>query len=389
MTGAATGTGVDLDPAPAAMNSLVDIAQQLVVGDKGLLAADESVPTCNRRFAELGIPQDEPTRRAYRELLLTTPGLGRSISGVILCDETIRQHTIGGIAFLTVLAQAGIVPGIKVDLGAKPLAGCPGEKVTEGLDGLEPRLSEYAAMGARFAKWRAVFSISDAIPSRACIEANAHALARYAAACQQASLVPIVEPEVLMAGRHTLAQCGQVTEEVLHEVFAQMRTQGVALEAMLLKPNMVLPGLACPTQDSVAAVAAATLRCLRRAVPAAVAGIAFLSGGQSGDLATARLAAINNPTNSLLPWPVAFSFGRAIQQPALTIWHGQEANAGRAQQALLRRATSNRDARRGENTTTDVTTAVDGPSPATRVVAQPAAARPVEAQVPRAEGTAG
>jgi fructose-bisphosphate aldolase class I len=334
-------------PPPAGLGSLVDTARLLVGGDKGLLAIDESTSTCNRRFARLGIAQDEPTRRAWRELILTTPGLGDAISGVILVDETIRQRTRGGTAFLTVLAQAGITAGIKVDLGATPLAGHPGETVTEGLDGLRQRLGEYARMGARFAKWRAVLTIGDGTPSRACVAANAHALARYAALCQEAGLVPVVEPEVLTAGEHTLARCEQVTEDVLHEVFAQLDTQGVVLEAILLKPSMVLPGSDNPTQDPVDAAAAATLRCLRRAAPAAVAGIAFLSGGQSGDLAAARLNAINTD-HSRLPWPVAFSFGRAIQQPALTIWDGQQANVARAQHALLQSATSNRDARRGE-----------------------------------------
>jgi len=374
-------------PPPAELNSLVAIAQLLVAGDKGLIAIDESIPTCNKRFARLGITQDEPARRAYRELILTTPGLGDAISGVILYDETIRQHTRDGVAFLTVLAQAGIPAGIKVDLGAKPMAGHPGEKVTEGLDGLRQRLSEYARMGARFAKWRAVFTIGESTPSQACVEANAHALARYAALCQEAGLVPIVEPEMLMAGEHTLARCAQVTEDVLHEVFAQLCTQGVVLEAMLLKPNMILPGSACATQDSVDAVAAATLRCLRQAVPAAVAGIAFLSGGQSGDLATARLAAINNPTTPPLPWPVAFSFGRAIQQPALTIWDGQDANTDPAQQALLRRATANRDARRGDEVTTGATT-VAGPPVTSRGPAQPGTVRRAAAHLLRAEGTA-
>jgi fructose-bisphosphate aldolase class I len=343
----ATVTRPALFPPPADLRSLVDTAQALVAGDKGLLAIDESIPTNNKRFARLGITQDEPTRRAWRELLLTTPGLADCISGIILCDETIREHTSDGVAFLTVLAQAGIVTGIKVDLGAKPMAGHPGEKVTEGLDGLRERLGEYAAMGARFAKWRAVFTIGELTPGRACVEANAHALARYAALCQETGLVPIVEPEVLMDGEHTLARCGQVTEDVLHEVFAQLHTHGVVLEAMLVKPNMILPGLACPTQDSVDTVAAATISSLRRTVPAAVAGIAFLSGGQSGDLATARLAAMNNPALAPLPWPIAFSFGRAIQQPAMTLWDGQDANTARAQQALLQRARSDQDARRG------------------------------------------
>jgi fructose-bisphosphate aldolase class I len=329
------------------VSPLVATARELVAGDKGLLAIDESIPTCNKHFAALGISQDEATRGRWRELIITTPGLGDSISGAILCDETVRQHTANGIPFLSVLAEAGILAGIKVDLGAQPMAGHPGERVTEGLDGLRQRLDEYVRMGARFAKWRAVFTIGATTPSRACVEANAHALARYAAQCQEAGLVPIVEPEVLMAGEHTLARCAQVTEDVLHEVFAQLRTQGVALEAMLLKPNMVLPGLSCPTQDPADAVAAATISCLRRAAPAAVPGITFLSGGQSGELASSRLAAMNSPTFAPLPWPLAFSFGRAIQQPALTIWAGRDANVARAQEALLHRAESSRNARRG------------------------------------------
>jgi fructose-bisphosphate aldolase class I len=378
-----------LPASPADLTSLVDIAQALVAHDKGLLAIDESIPTCDKRFARLGIAQDEATRRAYRELILTTPGLAEAISGVILYDETIRQHTRDGVAFLTVLGQAGIVAGIKVDLGAKPMAGHPGQRVTEGLDGLRGRLAEYACMGARFAKWRAVFTAGEQTPSWACVEANAHALSRYAALCQEAGLVPIVEPEVLMAGEHTLVRCGQVTEEVLHEVFTQLRTQGVVLEAMLLKPNMIVPGSTCPTQDCVDAVAAATITCLRQAVPAAVAGIAFLSGGQSGDLATARLAAMNSPAFAPLPWPVAFSFGRAIQQPALTIWDGQDANVERAQQALLQRARSNRDARRGDEAITDATAVARRPV-TTRGAAQPDPVQPVEVHVlpPTSSGTA-
>jgi fructose-bisphosphate aldolase class I len=339
---------------------LTGIAQALVADDKGLLAIDESIPTCNKRFARLGIAQDEPTRRAYREMIMTTPGLGDSISGVILCDETIRQRTLTDDTFPTVLAAAGILAGIKVDLGAKPMAAHPTEKVTEGLDGLRERLTQYAAMGARFAKWRAVFAIADATPSRACMQANAHALARYAALCQEAGLVPIVEPEVLMTGEHTLARCGQVTEEVLREVFTHLHTQGVVLEQMLLKPNMILAGLSCPAQEPARTVADATIACLRRAVPAAVAGIAFLSGGQSGDLATARLAAINNPAGPPLPWPVAFSFGRAIQQPALAIWAGQDTNTAHAQYALLQRAATNHDARRGRYTPTSISPQAGG-----------------------------
>ena len=334
--------------AASGLPRLVAGANALVTGDKGLLAIDESIPTCNRRFARLGIAQTEYNRRAYRELIVTTPGLGDSITGVIVCDETIRQHTTDGGAFATVLVGAGIVPGIKVDLGAKPLAAHPGEKVTEGLDGLRERLAEYAALGARFAKWRAVFTIGERVPSRACVQANAHALARYAALCQEADLVPIVEPEVLMTGEHTLTRCGRVTEDVLREVFSELHTQGVLLEGMLLKTNMVLPALTCRIQPAVEAVAEATICCLRRTVPAAVAGIVFLSGGQSGDLATARLNAINAAGRPPLPWPVAFSYGRAIQQPALSIWDGRHTNAGRAQQAIAQRAKANRDARRGE-----------------------------------------
>lgn len=330
--------------------TLKHTAQALVADDKGLLAIDESIRTCNRRFAKLGIPQTVQARRAYRELIITTPNLRDSISGVIVCDETIRQHTADGVPFLSVLSRAGIATGIKVDLGTTPMAGHPGETITEGLDGLRARLAEYRGLGAGFAKWRAVFTIGAATPSRACTVANAHALARYAALCQEAGLVPVVEPEVLMAGEHTLSRCAQVTGDVLRVVFSQLEEQGVVLEGMLLKPNMILPGLDCPIQDPAQVMAEATRTCLRRAVPAAVAGITFLSGGQSGDLATTRLAAINTDAGQRLPWPVAFSFGRAIQQPALTIWDGQDTNAARAQQALQRRVAANRDARRGTDT---------------------------------------
>ena len=327
---------------------LIDTARTLVAGDKGLLAMDESNPTCNKRFAKLGIPQTEEARRAYRELIVTTPGLGECISGAILYDETIRQQKKDGTPFVKVLTDAGIIPGIKVDTGAKDMAGHPGEKITEGLDGLRDRLAEYSQMGARFAKWRAVIAVGDGIPSRGCIEANAQALARYAALCQEAGLVPVVEPEVLMDGEHTLERCREVTEEVLRTVFNQLYTQRVMLEGMILKPNMVLPGLTCPKQETVDEVADATVRCLLRAVPAAVPGIAFLSGGQSGELASARLNAMNVRFKSRLPWALAFSFARAIQQPALEIWQGEEANVLAAQQALFHRARCNRAARRGE-----------------------------------------
>ena len=328
--------------------AVVETARGLVARDKGLLAMDESTPTCNRRFAALGIPQTEEARRAYRELIVTTPNLGQCISGAILYDETIHQETKAGIPFVKVLIDAGIIPGIKVDAGAKELAGRPGEKVTEGLDGLRDRLAQYSQMGARFAKWRAVIAVGNGIPSRGCIEANAQALARYAALCQEAGLVPVVEPEVLMDGDHTLARCAQITEEVLRAVFEQLYLQQVALDGMLLKPNMVAPGLACGTPATVVEIADATVRCLLRAVPAAVPGIAFLSGGQSSELASARLNAMNVRFKSRLPWALAFSFARAIQQPALEIWHGEEANVRAAQQALFHRANCNRAARRGE-----------------------------------------
>jgi fructose-bisphosphate aldolase class I len=320
----------------------------MVAGDKGLLAMDESNSTCNKRFARLGIPQTVEARRAYRELIMTTPRLGECISGVILYDETIRQRKQDGTPFVKVITDAGIIPGIKVDTGAKEMAGFPGEKITEGLDGLRARLKEYSQMGAHFAKWRAVITVGDGIPSRGCIEANAQALARYAALCQEAGLVPVVEPEVLMDGGHTLERCCQATGEVLRTVFNQLYTQRVMLEGMILKPNMVLPGLSCPRQGDVDEVADATVRCLLQAVPAAVPGIAFLSGGQSGELASARLNAMNVRFKARLPWALAFSFARAIQQPALEIWQGKEAQVLAAQQALFHRAKCNRAARRGE-----------------------------------------
>ncbi len=352
---------------------LMDTTRALVADDKGLLAMDESNPTCNKRFAKLGISQTVETRRAYREMIATTPGLGECISGAILFDETIRQQKKDGMPLIKVITDAGIIPGIKVDTGAKAMAGHPGEKIAEGLDGLRERLAEYSQLGARFAKWRAVIAVGDNIPSRGCIEANAHALARYAALCQEAGLVPVVEPEVLMDGGHTLARCCEVTEEVLRTVFNQLYTQHVLLEGMLLKPNMVLPGLTCPPPEEVKEVADgepqyqvrltdrqpdeiqdvdevadASVKCLLRTVPPAVPGIVFLSGGQSAELASARLNAMNVRFKSRLPWALAFSFARAIQQPALEIWQGKEANVPAAQQALLHRAQCNRAARRGE-----------------------------------------
>ena len=330
------------------LQQLKETTQALFIDEKGLLAMDESTGTCNKRFAKLGIPQTVEARRAYRELIVTTPGLGESIGGAILYDETIRQQTKDGAPFVKVLVDAGIIPGIKVDTGAKELAGHPGEKVTEGLDGLRERLQEYFQMGARFAKWRAVIAIGRGIPSWGCIEANAHALARYAVLCQEEGLVPVVEPEVIMDGEHTLEQCREITDEVLRTVFTELFAQRVVVEGMVLKPNMVLPGTACASQPTLDEVADATVNCFLRAVPAAVPAIAFLSGGQPAELATARLNAMNVRFKSRLPWALAFSFARAIQQPALEIWNGSQANVAAAQQALYHRARCNQAARRGE-----------------------------------------
>jgi fructose-bisphosphate aldolase, class I len=330
---------------------LADTARALVGSGKGLLAMDESNGTCDKRFAAEGIKQTEPLRRAYRELLVTTPDLGSCISGAILYDETIRQGTTKGVPFVTILTEAGIIPGIKVDIGAKALAGHAGETITRGLDGLRQRLSDYAAMGARFAKWRAVIALGDGLPSQACITANAEALAGYAALCQEAGLVPIVEPEVLMAGDHDLERCRLVTEVALHAVFGALYEQGVMLEGLILKPNMILPGLDSRLQPGADVVAATTIASLLRVVPAAVAGIAFLSGGQSAELASARLNAMNVRAKAMatrVPWPLAFSFARAIQRPALHIWSGEGDNAARAQQALFHRANCNRAALRGD-----------------------------------------
>jgi fructose-bisphosphate aldolase class I len=335
--------------------ALIDTARALVAGKKGLLAMDESNGTCNRRFAEAGIPQTLEARRAYRELILTAPGLGECINGAILFDETIRQRHADGRPFVRLLTDAGIIPGIKVDVGSTDLAGHPREKIAEGLDGLRERLQAYAELGARFAKWRAVLRIEsegDGTPSAGCIEANAQALARYAALCQESHLVPVVEPEVLMDGSHPIERCRIVTQTVLRRVFEQLALQRVALEAMILKPNMVLAGANCPRQPPVGEVAAISVQTLLRVVPAAVPGIAYLSGGQSGELASARLNAMHirflPPGTPPLPWTLAFSFSRAIQLPALTIWAGKSANRHAAQQALLHRARCNCAAMRGE-----------------------------------------
>ncbi len=325
---------------------LSEVAARLMAHGKGLLAIDESTPTADKRFAAVGIPRTAEMRRRWRELIITTPGLGEAISGVILYDETIRQRTHDGAPFVQVLKAAGIVIGIKVDKGMVDLPGHPGETLTEGLDGLRARLDEYRGMGAEFAKWRAVIAIGQGRPSRASLAANAHGLALYAALCQEAGLVPIVEPEVLMDGDHSLEHCGEVTSEVLDVVFGHLKCQGVRLEGTLLKPNMVLPGDHHPQPATAGEIAGATLTCLRRGVPAAVAGIAFLSGGQTGPEASARLNAMHVP-GTALPWPLTFSFGRAIQEPALHIWHGEDANRTAAQKALRHRAGLDSAARRG------------------------------------------
>lgn len=328
--------------------TLIDTARALVADHKGLLAMDESTPTCHKRFADLAIPQTEAARRSYRELVVTTPKLGENISGAILCDETIRQQTLAGTSFVNILNQAGIIPGIKVDLGVRDLTGFPAEKITEGLDGLRNRLADYKQLGARFAKWRAVITISDDLPTSVCIEANMHVLARYAAICQEAGLVPIVEPEVLMEGTHTQEQCFTVTENVLNVLFTQLYKYRVRLEGMLLKPNMVLAGKDCWQQISVEQVADATITCLRRTVPAAVPGIAFLSGGQSPEQASTHLNAMHGWFAERLPWALTFSFSRAILQPVLAIWKGQDSHKEAAQQELQYRASCNRAACRGQ-----------------------------------------
>lgn len=312
-------------------------AQAMVAKGKGILAMDESTGTCAKRFAKQGIEFSFESRRAYRSLLVTTPKLSDHIAGAILFDETIRQRVMGSDTPIPEqMAAHGIIPGIKVDMGAKPLAGHPGEVVTEGLDGLRERLAEYREMGARFAKWRAVITIGDELPTSACIQANAHALARYAALVQDAGLVPIVEPEVLMDGRHTIERCYAVTAVTLHTVFAELFQQGVHLEGIVLKPSMVIAGKECPQRAAPEQVAAETVRCLRNHVPAAVPGIAFLSGGQTDAEATWHLSLINQ--QGPLPWALTFSYGRALQQEALAAWDGREANVPAAQAALYRRA---------------------------------------------------
>ncbi|TMP97077.1 MAG: fructose-bisphosphate aldolase class I [Verrucomicrobia bacterium] len=329
--------------------NLESIARKLVAAGKGILAADESSPTIEKRLKSIGVVSTEENRRWYREILFTTAGVGEFISGVILFDETIRQKTRDDRTFVEALEQQGIIPGIKVDKGAKPMANFPGEKITEGLDGLRKRLAEYRQLGARFAKWRAVISIGDKIPTRRCIETNAELLARYAALSQEADLVPIVEPEVLMDGAHTIERHFEVTEQTLELVFHALSEQRVTLEAMLLKPNMVLSGKDCPQQASVQEVAEATLRCMKRVVPVAVPGLVFLSGGQSDLEATEHLNAMNHLDH--VPWELSFSFGRALQAPVLKAWKGDPAKVAEAQQVFHHRAWCNSKARFGKYTT--------------------------------------
>jgi fructose-bisphosphate aldolase class I len=322
-------------------NDLAAIAQAMVAPGKGILAADESTGTIGKRFDSIGVENIEENRRAYRDMLFSTRGVGDHISGVILYDETLRQSAADGTPFVTVMAKAGILPGIKVDAGAKPLAFCPGETVTEGLDNLPKRCAEYVKLGAKFAKWRAVIDIGRDIPSSTAIAANAHALARYAAICQEAGLVPIVEPEVLMDGDHTIDRCEEVTEWTLNAVYEALYLNRVVLEHSVLKPSMVISGKKCAKQASVEEVAARTVRTLKRTVPGAVAGIVFLSGGQSDELATAHLNSMNQQFKGNLPWPLSFSYGRALQQASLKAWKGQAANVPAAQAALAHRSRMN------------------------------------------------
>lgn len=328
-------------------DTLKSVARAIVAKPKGVLAADESNPTIKKRFDTIKVESTEENRRRYRDILFTTDGIERYIGGVILYDETLRQNTRDGVPFTGLLVGRGIIPGIKVDQGAKALALCPGDKLTEGLDGLRDRLVEYRQLGAQFAKWRAVIEIDERdLPSPFGIRANAHALARYAALCQEADLVPIVEPEVLMDGAHDIERCEAVTAQVLQAVFAELDAHGVLFEGMLLKPNMVIAGKKCARQAGVQEVAEATLRCLRRYVPAAVPGIVFLSGGQSAEDATDHLNAMN--AMGAQPWEVSFSYGRALQAPVLAAWRGEEANVAAAQQALLTRCQLNGLAREGK-----------------------------------------
>ena len=330
-------------------NSLPEIANAMVEKGRGILAADESTPTCTKRFESIGVDSTVANRNAYRDMLFTTSGMEEFISGVILFDETLRQSTLkGGTPFPEYLTNLNVIPGIKVDKGAHPLSGTEGEKVTEGLDGLDARLKEYYELGARFAKWRAVITISESEPSGTCVTANAHALARYAALCQENGIVPIVEPEILMDGSHTVEDSFVVTEEVLHSVFYELYGQNVLLEGMILKPNMVLSGYKCSEQASVDEVAEMTVTVLKRCVPSAVPGIAFLSGGQSNEDATAHLNSMNKNLDNNSLWNLTYSYGRALQAPALDAWLGKEENVSAAQDAFYKRAKLNSLATKGD-----------------------------------------
>ena len=327
-------------------SELAKVAGAMVAKGRGILAADESTGTIGKRFDSIAVENTEENRRAYRDMLFTTRGIGDHISGVILYDETLRQKSADGTPFSALLTKNGVIPGIKVDSGAKDMALCAGETVTEGLDGLAKRCADYYKLGARFAKWRAVITIGDVIPSASCIWANAHALARYAAICQEQGLVPIVEPEVLMDGSHTIERCEEVTEWTLNAVFDSLYNQRVVLEHMVLKPSMVISAKNCPVQASPKEVAERTLAILKRTVPAAVPGIAFLSGGQSDELATQHLDLMNKLGGG--PWALSFSYGRALQQPALKAWRGLAANVPAAQAALAHRARMNSLAATGQ-----------------------------------------
>jgi fructose-bisphosphate aldolase class I len=329
------------------MTSMHETALELVAPGKGILAADESTGTIAKRFDAIGVVSSEDSRRRYRQLLFTTPGLGEHLSGVILFDETIRQSADDGRRFVDVLDEVRVIPGIKVDTGAKPLAGFDGETVTEGLDGLRERLADYEELGARFAKWRATITIGDGLPTDGAIDANAHAMARYAALCQEAGVVPIVEPEILMDGDHGLDACESATGHTLQALYRALDTARVDLPGSLLKVNMVVPGSVSPTQDDDAAVAEATIRCLSAHVPAQVPGIVFLSGGMSDEQATSRLNEMNRPERGSHPWQLSFSYGRALQAPSLAAWRGDDANVEASQAALAHRARMNGLARTG------------------------------------------
>lgn len=328
------------------LNELNAVATAMVANGKGILAADESSPTIKKRFDTINTESTEENRRRYREMLFTTAGLADHIGAVILFDETLRQSTTDGVPFPKYLSDLGIIPGIKVDAGAKNLAGFPGEKITEGLDGLRERLAEYSEFGAKFAKWRAVINIGDDIPSDFCLRANAHALARYAALCQEADIVPIVEPEVIMDGAHDIQRCEAVTDAALDAVFAELAAHRVELRGIVLKPNMVISGTEAPDRAGPEEVAEATLRCLKAHVPAEVPGIAFLSGGQTAEEATEHLGLMNRMGE--LPWELSFSYGRALQAPALDAWRGEEANFKAGQAALAKRAKLNSLAHLGQ-----------------------------------------